>query len=101
MTQKKAQLIAADAVTSAAIVLKNCTNRYYIRPTIFGANNIFTGGIDLQGSGNDIIEVNCTTVDSSAISGGTGNLIVQNGTARTAPGTYISGGTLLVSGLVA
>jgi hypothetical protein len=90
-----------EGTSQAAVVLKNSTNRCYIRPTIFGSSNIFTRGIDLQGSGNDIIEVNCTTVDSSAISGGTGNMIVQNGTPRTSPGLYNSGGELLVSGFVA
>ena len=83
------------------MLLTNSSNRCYIQPTIFGASSVFTAGVNLSGSGNDLIEVNCTTVDSSAISGGTSNLMLQNGNSRTAAGTYTSGGTLLVSGLVA
>ena len=90
-----------ETTTQAAVLLTNSSNRCYIQPTIFGSSGVFTAGVNLSGSGNDLIEVNCTTVDSSAISGGTSNLMLQNGNSRTAPGTYTSGGTLLVSGLVA
>lgn len=90
-----------ETTTQAAVLLTNRCSRNFLRPTIYGDANSFIQGVRLDGTGNNLNEINCINIDASAIKGGASNALHINGTAVVAPGVVKGVGTTnLASGLI-
>ena len=84
--------------TIGAIYMINST-RNKIAPIIKGDSSKFAVGVNLTSTLNQYNEVNCTGINSTAVSGGSANKLIYNGTAVTATGIF--GTTNLASGVMA
>jgi len=93
-----------DHVTNYAItcgpaceVAGTCTANYF-QVFASGKSSAFTFGYQLLSTGTTRSEFNCTGLDSSSISSGSGNKLVYNGTQITSTGTF--GTNNLASGVM-
>ena len=59
-----------------------------ITPSVQGGAGIFAHGVNLSGSANSRIEVNCTGIDPAAINSGAPNKLISNGTQITSVGAF-------------
>ena len=93
-------------VPSEGGVFVSASSLGYINAAIEGAPAELPVGVELTGSSNATIEVDCTLIDLSAITGGGPNKLKVNGLSITAAGLYTSAGassgsgTILASGIV-
>ena len=85
-----------QVATQGAVFLSNSL-RNYIKCLIKGIPNAFPKGVELNGANNNYNEINCTPIDSSAITGGSTNKVVINGVQVTTIGLS---GTNLVGGIM-
>lgn len=90
-----------EATTQAAVYVSNTSKRNYIAPIIMesgGGATTIPKGIEFIGTSCIYNEVNCTGIDPSAITGGSGNKLVYNSTQITSTGTF--GTNNLASGIM-
>lgn len=90
-----------ETPTEAAVLLDSTgggNSRGYVKPTIVAGAHLFPIGVNLASTVQDHIEVNCTLIDPAALTSGSANKLVINGTQVTATGLS---GTNLASGVMA
>lgn len=75
---------------SAAILLSGSA-RIVLDCSANGKAAAFPAGIRLSGSGNSVIEARMTGIDLGAVSGGSANKLISNGTQITTAGPFGSG----------
>jgi len=80
-----------------AITVSQCA-RGEISCIVSGVPSSYTKAIDMQGTGNSLIEVKATKLNGAAIAGGAANTLVHNGTQITSTGVF--GTNCLVSGIM-
>lgn len=93
--------INGDSVTgvgTGAVVADDSVHGV-INPKIIGAAGAFASGVNLNGSGNSIIEVNCTRINPACLTGGAANKLKHNGSQITAAGAF--GTNCLAQGIMA
>ena len=69
-------------VSSSAVSVSNGSRSYYY-PTIDGSSNVFTKAIEFTGSPQNLLQVNTTNTISTAVSGGSSNILVWKGASVT------------------
>jgi hypothetical protein len=79
------------------IEFSGACNANYLAPFVNGNVNVATLGVKFVGTTNERNEINCTGLNSSAISGGSANKLTINGVQITSTGLT---GTNLVSGVM-
>lgn len=82
----------------AAVVQMTNTTKSKLEMSAVGFGGGILLGYQLVSTGNDYNELNCTGIDSSAVSGGSNNKLVENGVQITATGTF--GTSNLASGVM-
>jgi len=85
-----------NVLTSAAVRFLGGCNANYVAPFVNGDVGV-SFGVQLVGTTNGRNEINCTGINSSAISGGSGDKLVINGSQVTTTGLS---GSNLVSGVM-
>lgn len=81
----------------AAIRLIDCT-RGRIDCIVNGRSSAHAVGVDLAGTGNSLVEVNCTNLQASAFAGGAVSKLIYNGQPVTAVGSF--GNNCLAQGIM-
>lgn len=67
------------------------SNRCYIKPLIKGITDSFPQGVYFNGTNSKWNEVNCSTIDSSCITGGSANKVLYNTTQVTTNTSFGTG----------
>ena len=81
--------------TVGAVSMTTCT-RVYVAPVVTGASGIWTAGINMNSTGNQYCEANCTAIDIAACA--SSHKLLSNGTNITTAGTFNT--NCLASGVV-
>ncbi len=84
--------------TAVAAVQVEGLNRGYLAPIVTGAEGHSPVGVLLRGKGATGVEINCTGIRPSAITGGTANLLLADGAPVAGPGPFAGGN--LASGIL-
>lgn len=86
-----------NTLVNATVQFTGGCNANYLAPFVNGDPSIAALGVQFSGTTNGSNEINCTGLNSAAISGGSGNKLTINGVQITATGLS---GTNLVSGVM-